>query len=84
MTDRKEYFHAYCRTDEYRQKTRERLKKYTNEKKRINTMKRIRGHTIDELMKIVEDTCAEKKVDYEEMKDKFMILMTFLRDPYEE
>ena len=84
MADRKEYLRKYHQTPEFKLKNAQRQKVRQLETKRRNTMKRIQEHTIDELMKIVEDTCVSKGVDYNSIKDEYLEFMLFLHDPVKE
>ena len=81
MTDRKEYLKAYIRRPEVKAKYNEISKKKSKERKRKNTKKRIQEHTMDELMKIVKETCDEKNIDYETVKIQYKEFMEFLHNP---
>jgi len=35
---------------------------------------------MNELMKIVKETCDDKGIDYDEVKDQYLQMMTFLHD----
>jgi hypothetical protein len=80
MADRKKYIQIYQQTEEYKIKNRAKSIVYNREKTRKQTKKRIQKHTIEELMKIVKETCQEKEVLYDSVKDQYKEFMEFLHD----
>lgn len=83
MTDRQEYLRAYRRKPEIKEKYNEISKKLSKERKRKNTKKRLQEHTMDELMKIVKETCQEKNIEYDTIQQQYYEFMKFLHDPIE-
>ena len=81
MTDRKEYIRQYQQTEEYKRKNREKSSRVNKEKTRKSTKLRLQKHSIDELMKIVKETCQEKNISYETVKSQYTEFMQFLHDP---
>ena len=78
--DRRAYFHEYMRRPEVKARYNEISKRKSKERKRKNTKKRIQEHTMEELMKIVHETCQEKNVDFDSVKEQYMEFMRFLHE----
>lgn len=81
MADREARRYEYVRRPEVKARANEISKQKSKERKRKNTQKRLQEHTMEELMKIVKETCDAKGVDYDEVKDQYAEFMTFLHDP---
>ena len=78
--DRKEYMAQYRKQPEAVEKNRQRSINVSLERKRKNTKKRIQEHTMEELMKIVAETCAEKNIDFEEKRAECEAVLSFLHE----
>jgi hypothetical protein len=81
MTDRTEYYKNYAQRPDVKSKRNEASKRASKERKRKHTRVRIQEHTMDELMQIVKETCDDKGVDYDTVKDQYAEFMSFLHDP---
>lgn len=81
MSDRREYFRTYMQSEDYKAKNRTKSRQYNKEKTRKATKKRLQKHTIEELMKIVKETCQEKNIEYESVRLQYVEFMRFLHDP---
>ena len=76
----KAYKKEYMQRPEVKARYNEISKKKSKERKRKNTKKRIQEHTMEELMQIVRETCEEKNINYDDVKDKYEEFMQFLHD----
>jgi hypothetical protein len=72
--------YEYVRRPEVKAKANEISKRRSKERKRKHTLVRIQEHTMDELMQCVKDICLVKSVNYGEVKDQYLQMMTFLHD----
>ena len=81
MSDRKEYFRVYMQSEDYKIKNREKSRKNNKEKTRKATKKRLQIQDMTELMKIVQETCQEKNIEYESVRVQYEEFMRFLHEP---
>ena len=79
--DRSAYLNEYNRRPERKAKLIELSKKKSKERKLKNTSKRIKEHSMEELMKIVKENCDAKNVDFESVRVQYEQFMRFLHDP---
>jgi hypothetical protein len=79
-TDRAEYMREYIRRPEVKAKYNAISKAKSKEQKRKNTKKRIQEHTMEELIKIIKETCVEKNVNFESVKEQYVPFMEFLHN----
>jgi hypothetical protein len=81
MATPEERRYEYVRRPEVKAKANEISKRKSKERKRKHTLVRIQEHTMYELMQCVKDICLAKSVDYDEVKEQYLQMMTFLHDP---